>query len=1188
MGKKKRKLVRYFLPVILLLVGGLLLLNLQLTKRLEKYLKKELIVRTTDATDGFYRLSFDNLSISFFRGELTIEGIRLAPDPAVFRAWMQKDSLPSTYVTAHIGMIDFKGLNLTWRWSYKQLHFNSFEIRKPDIRAYNSYYSSRTEKIIRQAETKTLYEIISPYIDVLSVKTLNLEQASVSYEVVNPFSPILYALDNASFHAYGFRLDENSSESGKLLYCDNFDFATNQPQRLLTNNDFLLQTDSIRLSTKDSMVYISGISLRPQSELWQEKRQRPDSYLEARVEAVEVKGIAFEREKGLNYVTARSFDILSPDFSLSDFTHANNSKSTPAVRQVNRMETDSLVKSLSLYQIISPVLHSVSIRSIGIGQAKMQYSFALKDSVEVYKLAGFNFLANDFLVDSLSEAEHGFWYSRSFAFEASGIEGLLTARNHRVNIARMALNTETGDFSIEKVRLRPLSYRTRNDYMSGNVDTIRIRGLQYDNGISATDFRIDNPSLRYVLAAAEGKSSADTLSVAGSRVDVEGILNPFLRYLSVKRINLKNANVVLDDRQAPEPVVYSLKHFNFFATDILMNEQTGRGNGWFFDYGNMGFSFSRFDNYLPGKKYRVQVEKGKFSTVKGILDLQQVDVIPEDTAVQQASDAYFRVAVPSVRLTGLKHLPENPAKNLRFSSLLVDRPDVRMRKGDRMDLSFSLQKFEVDTIVWDSTLLRLGSIGLHRPVVSFFAGSRSGISASSPKTITPDSIEAQLYQSLSTISGRIYLNRLNISDAVMDYTFRGKDDVWQHQKLDTTDLVLEGLQVDNINRTFKLDDIRFSTRNLAFPLDNGFYTLKIGQVGWANSDLRVDSIHLVSLYPKSEFAYMQPRHQDWFDVRVGSLALSGIDLPGYFRDSILRIKDVQVSDALLQNFKNQQIAVRRHLVPMIYSGLQKAPVKLAIDRVGVNNLSVIYEELARKGTTPGKLFFTDMNGLFTGFTNVVSSPRQYIRLEADGKLMGRGYFTATWMLPVDSLNDLFLLNARMTDFDLTALNELITPLAAASIQSGHLNELTFRTEASSKGAFVTMRFLYSDLHAALLKEKDGELVDKKLLTSLVNRVLKRNNPDKTKRGLNNPRVSDVSIQRDPYHSTFNYLWQILRPAVIESVGISKKEQDTAQSVMTFFAKVKNFFRVKKKSQEEKLPAVEDADPLLLDFEPVNK
>lgn len=1177
MRRRIRKFLRYFLPVIVLLVAGLFLLNLQLTKRLERYLKKELIVRTAKATDGFYRLSFDKLSVSFFRGELKMEGIRLAPDSAIFRSWMQKDSLPTTYIVASIGLIDFKGVNLTWRLSYKQLHFNSFEIRDPDIKAFNSYYSSRTEKKERQAETKTLYEVISPYIDVLSVKTLNLENASVSYKVVNPFSPIVYALTNVSFHAYDFRLDKNSSESGKLLYCENFDFFTNQPQTLLANDDFTLTTDSILLSTEDSIIYISQLNLQPQDELWKEKRQRPDRYLNAGVNTVAVNGVAFQREEGLNYLTARSFIIKSPDISAYNLSGENQAKKPVPLTDPSPESTDSLVSSLSLYDIISPVLHSVSIQTIGIEQAKLQYSLVVKDSVEVYKLANFDFQANEFLIDSTSEKNQALWYSRSFAFEATGIEGLMTARNHRLDVKRMALNTETGDFSIEKLRLKPLSTRSRNDYLYGTIDTIAIRGLQYDKGISAEVFKIDNPELRYVVASSYRKESEDRRTSSDNHVDVEGILNPFLRYLSVKKINLNNVNVTLNDRSASEPVTYRLKHFNFFATDFLINEQTGKGRSWFFDYGNMGFNFSNFDNDLPGKEYRLAVRKGQFSTFKGILSLQGIRLTPQDNAGSGKSAERFSVSIPSLYVTGLKRLPENPAKNLNLSSLRIDRPELRISGMNGDIVAVSLTDFEIGRIVWDSTRLHLGTIRLQEPTVLITEGRTFELATKPKKTL--EAMKVDVYKALGKIAGEISLGKLALSDATVDYTSWTKDDSMKHQRLDTTDLEVEGLLIDTDTRTFKLDDIRFSTRNLAFPLDNGFYTLHVGRVDLTNTDLHVDHVHLVSRYPKMEFAYLQPHHKDWFDVRVGNLSLSGIDLPGYFKDRVLRIQDVQIGDTELQNFKNQQIPVPRHLVPMIYSGLQKAPIKLEIQRVGVNNFSVVYEELARKGTVPGKLFLTEMNGVFTGFTNIVTTPDQYIRLDANGKLMGKGFFTATWMLPVDSLNDRFLLNARMEGFDLTILNELVTPLASAEVRSGWLKELTFDTEASSKGAKINMLFLYKDLQAALMKDKDGELVEKKFLTDLVSRILKHDN---------NSRRSSVSIIRDPYHSTFNYLWQILRPAIVESVGVSKKKQDAAQGVATFFTKVKDFFRGKKNHPAREVSEAEEGDPVLLNFESINK
>lgn len=200
------------------------------------------------------------------------------------------------------------------------------------------------------------------------------------------------------------------------------------------------------------------------------------------------------------------------------------------------------------------------------------------------------------------------------------------------------------------------------------------------------------------------------------------------------------------------------------------------------------------------------------------------------------------------------------------------------------------------------------------------------------------------------------MGRFSLTDANIRYAYYGKSDSLQHQKLDTTNLFVEGLAVDTRLRTYKLDDIRFSTRNLVFPLDNGFYALKVGGIDLTGSSAVIDHIRLISPYPKMQFAYLQPHHKDWFDVSVGQVALTGIDLPSYFSEKVLRIADVQVSDAVLQNLKNQKIPVPRRIVPMIYTGLQRAPVKLDFQKVSVKNFSVVYEELAKKGTVPGKLF----------------------------------------------------------------------------------------------------------------------------------------------------------------------------------------------------------------------------------------
>ncbi|MCD7938234.1 MAG: hypothetical protein LUG98_15360, partial [Tannerellaceae bacterium] len=283
-----------------------------------------------------------------------------------------------------------------------------------------------------------------------------------------------------------------------------------------------------------------------------------------------------------------------------------------------------------------------------------------------------------------------------------------------------------------------------------------------------------------------------------------------------------------------------------------------------------------------------------------------------------------------------------------------------------------------------------------------------------------------------------------------------------------------------------------------------------------------------------------------------------------FSDSLLYIKEVTVDNPMLQNFKNKQIYVPPSWIPMIYQGLQKAPFPINIDKVTVNNFGVIYEELAKNKIEPGRLVFTELNGVFTGFTNIVSHPEQYIRLDADGKLYGQGHFNAIWYLPVDSLNDRFLLQAHLPDMDLLLLNEIIRPLADAELKEGHLNDFRFVMDAGSAGGSIDMLFLYDGLKVNIFQIKDGVKKDKKFLNFLANAVVRDNNPNNPWKTRSKPRLASDTIIRDPYHSTFNYLWQLLRPALIESVGISKTQQKIAMRFGNFITKVKNLFGKGKK------------------------
>lgn len=1277
MTKKAKKIIKriLLLSVIFAITG--FVLNWFLAHKLERYLRTKLSEIVSNETGGFYNLEYDKLDIGLFNGELSIKGVRFSPDSLVFDNWKSNDSLPPVYADFTIESIDFKGINLAWRWSYSNLGFDLFEIRKPVVYIYDSTNSDRAEKKSKNITSQTVYELISPFINVVTVRKMNLENASVSYISQGQERPSVYSLKDISFHAYGFRLDKDSYSSGKLLYCDDFDFVTNQPQSLLSNDQMILNTESIELSTQDSVIRIEGINLIPQKMLWAQMNQTPESYIEANTDSLIVKGIQFDRRNTLNYLEARSFNINGSYFKYFDIKE--NQRYTDKI--------DSIDLSWTLYAVISPILKSISVNQISINDATLEYTAVSDDAPDYYRMDKFNFNAYNFLIDSLSDKQRKFLYSESFDVEAKGIEATMASKNHVFSISDMNLDARRGEFFVKNIRVWPWSVRTRQDYMKGSVDSIAVTGMIYDKGLRAKVFDINKPGIEYVKMPVdlqkrrgERELEVDTLSGSAGGISTIDLITPFFGFVAIDTINLREGNIIFRDKRDKDEMVYKLPKIDFYATGALVNEETINNSDSYFAYENLKFRFEDFNNLLPGKEYRLSIKQGVYTGMGGDLQLKDINLTPQDKEGKNTS-GYMSLIVPQVNVKNVYYRIDSPRKMFRANTFEIVSPKldavkIRHNKGEQKpeqssslrfnlslddlivknagfryvdleakdstlftldefrmkllkwnsddkisiqdmavnspvikierhgqldqrlsgddeepvgffvknadignvtlsDVDFSLNEpdfslgistslFRLERLGWNSSYSEIGRVFVDKPIIK----TNKNVLSENLKRLQPKDSEESIYKRLSAISKKINVKSFDFSDGEIDYSTTLNGRMFREQQVNSTHLDFSDLTLDTEKQSFALEDFNFKTQNLRFPIDNGFYTLRIGEVELHKRDsaIRVENIHLVPAYPKEEFAYHHPTHKDWFDVSARSVRLSGIDYPAYFSDKILNIRYVQIEEPELLNYKNQQIEIEHNIMPMLYEGIQKAPIPFNIDVLDVSNMYILYEELPKKKDIAGKILFTDMNGKFTGLTNVVKDINQYIRLDAKGKFMGKGDLTAVWMLPVDSLNDNFLLSTHLRKFDLRELNPIFEPLASAKVNSGIVDSMLVKTEASSKGATVQMRLIYNGLNVSVLKEKDGEMGTNRFVSNLANWVIKTNNPDKKKRA---PREPYLTIERDPYHSTFNYLWQILQPPLVESAGVSKRTQNFFKGVSGVISKVKNFFTGKDNPKKEK-------------------
>lgn len=1303
MAKKGKKRLKIILITLALLIAGGFGLNWYLTYQLEDSLRQKFREEVSKATNGFYSFSYNHLSVGFFSGELIINGVELIPDSAVFEKWKNGDSLPDLYYKVKIDKIHFKGINLTWRRNYKNLDFSLFELKSPDIKVFQPQLHSSLKSSLdgqQNKERETLYQMISTYIDVLTVKQINLGNANIYYIVEDSISPVQYALSDANFNAYGFRLDKDSYSSGKLLYCDNFEFTADKPQQLLYSNQLILNTRNIKLSTIDELVQIEGVHLHPTDDFWACRMEKAGDYLDATIKSVFIKGVKFKRENALNYLNADSFDISSTDIQYYSVKEKSAAQDGDSLKQ-NNADND---QAWSLYSITSPILQSISIEKIGIEKTRFHYTFTQDGKSDTYSLEQFDFHAKNFVIDSLSEKQKKFWYVDNFAMSATDIKGLIASNNSEVSIAALTFNTESKYFNISDIKVNPTSIvNVRKDYFSGTIKSIRIDGLNYDTGVSAEELKIESPDIRYFKVKKQNKQDSSKKDEIEISDDALNIFNPYADYLSVRNINLANANIIIHDLGTKDD--FLLQKLNFYAVKFLIDEETRKTEKYLFTCDDIGLSFKDFDNLLPEKNYRLQIKDANISTLTGLLLLRDVKLIPQENIWDKAPATYYDIDIPLIRVKGFDNDSYLNKEKAKIKSLEVNSPRIQIIKTanspvnkddktssgnaisviksleannidiknvqvsyidrvSRDSLHTALQALQLHSLQWDlnrnfridkfvlespkvdyiakqisspsennlqtkgnpgdiDELLKIfgkkitigtftlsnGIFNIQKPDISFGAElenfdlsaidwnhltGKSFLDMASVNITKPtldirkrnlgDTIPMQkknssgtdLYSSLHPYINKLSIKKFNLADAHINYEHSLDEKQQDRQTVNTTNLGMTGFFIDTDARKVDMEDIRFNTKDLHFPIMNGFYTIDIGEidVNKKNASLALSGIKMTSVYPKMDFAYKHPTHMDWFDVTTGNISLSGVDYRTYFSDNILNAKRLVVKDVMLQNLKNKKIYTPPKLQPLIYTKLYDLPFRIAIDTTDVSNFSVIYEELPKNGTVPGQISFMGMNARIDGLTNIASHPQQYMHLNANGNLMGTGYFTAKWDMSVSSDYDCFVLDAHLHRFDLRDLNQIITPLAKAEIKSGTLKDLTFRTEASSMNASVGMKFLYNDLSVNILKGDDPESSNK-FVTNVANAFLRSNNPNKEN---SKPREPYLYIERDPYHSTFNYFWQILQPAVVESVGVSQKKQNFAKKVTGFFSKVKNFFTGKKDnkpstSQEDIRPKV---------------
>ena len=358
--------------------------------------------------------------------------------------------------------------------------------------------------------------------------------------------------------------------------------------------------------------------------------------------------------------------------------------------------------------------------------------------------------------------------------------------------------------------------------------------------------------------------------------------------------------------------------------------------------------------------------------------------------------------------------------------------------------------------------------------------------------------------------------------------------------LSLMDLRVDSISVNDSSRFLFSKSINVNVAKIEWPSQDKLYDYRAENISLRSGagNLSIDRVSVIPRLGENEFVNAIPTQQDRFNFSFNNIVFSGVDiqrLPDeYLRANTMTIGRSSVKiyrDLARPRDKKNRVGDYPHQV------LDDIPLLFNIRKVIVRNSFVEYKERNHITRQSGKVQFYNVNGTITNFTNDKGLSNKVMKAALTSNFLNKTPLKTNWTFYLFHPKGKFDVAGSIGAIDGPSLNSLAEPMGPASIEEGHLNEMTFDLHGDDHSMNGTVKMLYENLDVALLeKDKGATETDKKFLTSLIaNLVIKKSNP----KGDDEVRVQQVHLLRDINRSLFNLCWKTIFKGIQGTVGINR-------------------------------------------------
>ena len=353
--------------------------------------------------------------------------------------------------------------------------------------------------------------------------------------------------------------------------------------------------------------------------------------------------------------------------------------------------------------------------------------------------------------------------------------------------------------------------------------------------------------------------------------------------------------------------------------------------------------------------------------------------------------------------------------------------------------------------------------------------------------------------------------------------------------------------VAELKRIFLADEVKLIINKFSYTTPDSLYSFHVKQLmaSYTDSTLVLDSINVVPNYSKRKFAHEAGKQTDRMSISAARLEFYKMDVKLFFERNWFIANELNIDSLSVSAYRDKNTARIPERAKSVQALLKSIPIYAAIDTINLKNTHIVYEEVAEGASSPGRIFFNQVNANISGFTSDSTLFSKYSKLvvSAKGLFMNAGNVKALYSFPLNTDQMVFDCSGSLTNMKMSAINAMLEPNANVSMKEGEIDSMIFSFHANDKFATGNMKFLYHNLKLEILNKKDKKTgAFEEVLTFLVHKLLiKENNPSPKE----NIRLTTINNPRNPDRFIFNYTWKSifsgLKPAIGLPEGIGKKK-----------------------------------------------